>query len=205
MKHVVVTGGRGYIGTALTEKLVKKDYTVRIVSRSPGARRMPYVHYCVADLRDPRSWSSLLRDADTIVHLSSHTDLRTAEADPKADEEINVRPVQALVEAAHAVPKRPTVVFASAATIAGPQPQIPVDEGAPDNPCSVYDRHKLACEMILREAAARGVVRACSLRLANVYGYGHASINANRGILNMMLDRANNGISSLRSCVHAAG
>jgi nucleoside-diphosphate-sugar epimerase len=87
------------------------------------------------------------------------------------------------------------IVFASAATIVGPNPQLPVGDAARDNPCSVYDRHKLAGELILREGTASGAVRACSLRLANVYGYGGASMNANRGILNSMMKRALDGES----------
>jgi len=84
----------------------------------------------------------------------------------------------------------PIIVFASAATIVGPHPQMPVDDGTPDDPCSIYDRHKLAGEMILREATVGGVIRACSLRLSNVYGHGGASVNANRGVLNIMMKRA---------------
>jgi len=198
MSTIVITGAHGYIGSALAEKLAAEGHSLRLVSRSRGPpciepMRSAKVEYYAVDLRDPQSWSRMLRGADTVVHLSSRTDLRAAEANPADDEDINVRPVQTLVETAHAAVKTLTIVFASAVTIAGPDPHIPVDETTPDNPCSVYDRHKLACETILREAAARGVIRACSLRLANVYGYGRASINANRGILNAMLKRAVGG------------
>jgi nucleoside-diphosphate-sugar epimerase len=146
--------------------------------------------YRAADLRDPKSWSELLCGADVVVHLSARTDLRAAEADHADDKDINIRPLRALVETARTMDTAPTIVFASAATIVGPNPQIPVDDAAPDNPCSVYDRHKLAGEMILREGIACGAVRACCLRLANVYGYGGASMNDNRGILNIMMKRA---------------
>jgi UDP-glucose 4-epimerase len=195
LKTIVITGARGYIGSALTEKLAGgHGHMLRLVSRSsnPGpaiSARLACEHR-VADLRDSQSWSELMRDANIVVHLSSRTDLRAAEADPADDEDINLRPLRALVEAAGAMDAAPTIVFASAATIVGPHPPMPVDDGAPDDPCSIYDRHKLAGEMILREATARGAVRACSLRLANVYGYGGASTNANRGILNIMMKRA---------------
>jgi UDP-glucose 4-epimerase len=198
MRTLIITGARGYIGSALVERLAGEGHTLRLVSRSPaapgiGSALTGKIEYCAADLRDPQSWSRLLHGADAIVHLSSRTDLRAAEVDPADDEDINIRPVRSLVEAARTAVAPPTVVFASAVTIVGAHPQIPVDETAPDRPCSVYDRHKLACETILREATARGVVRACSLRLSNVYGYGGASINANRGILNVMLKRAVGG------------
>jgi nucleoside-diphosphate-sugar epimerase len=195
LKTVVITGARGYIGSALAEKLANQGHVLRLVSRSlatPPAGSAG-VEYCTADLRDPHSWAGLLRGADAVVHLSSRTDLRVAESNPADDNDVNVRPVHALVEAAQTADRPPTVVFASAVTIAGPRPQIPVDEAAPNKPCSVYDRHKLAGEMILGQATARGIVRACSLRLSNVYGYGGVSINANRGIVNLMLSRAVTG------------
>ena len=199
VKTVIITGARGYIGSALAEKLGREDYALRLVSRSadfvpaPSARAVR--EFRSVDLRDPQNWSELLRDADVVVHLSSRTDLRAAEANPVDDEDINVKPLRALVEAASVTYTTPTVIFASAVTIAGVNPQIPVDDTACDDPCSVYDRNKLACEVILKEATTRGIVRACSLRLSNVYGHGGASINANRGILNIMMRRAFDGES----------
>jgi UDP-glucose 4-epimerase len=150
------------------------------------------IDYVAADLRDRNAWVRLLDGADAVVHLSSRTDLRAAEADPQGDDDINITPVRALVTAAaEATRANPvSVVFASTVTIVGAHPTLPVDETAPDAPCSVYDRHKLICETMLREATQRGALRACTLRLSNVYGYGQLSINANRGILNIMIHRA---------------
>ena len=197
MKKIVITGARGYIGSALAERLGSEGYALRLVSRSLNSISLASAklgrEYRAADLRGSESWSELLRDAEAVVHLSSRTDLRAAEIDPADDEDINVRPLRVLVETARAMDTVPRIVFASAATIVGPNPQIPVDDAAHDNPCSVYDRHKLAGEMILREATVGGAVRACSLRLSNVYGYGGNSINANRGILNIMMKRAVDG------------
>lgn len=195
MSTVVITGAQGYIGTALAERLVRDGHALRLVSRSPHAPRFEVpagaqVECIAADLRDPRAWSRLLDGADAVAHLSSRTDLRAAEADPQGDDEINIAPLRVLTAAAAERKAATTVVFASTVTIAGPHPRLPVDESAPDDPCSVYDRHKLICETILREATARGVLRACTLRLSNVYGFGQASINANRGILNIMINRA---------------
>lgn len=195
MSTVVITGAHGYIGGALAKRLAAEGHALRLVSRSLRAPRIVtgldgQIDHIAADLRDRRAWSRLLSGAEAVVHLSSRTDLRAAEIDPQSDEDINITPVRALVEAATA---SPAVIFASTATIVGANPRIPVDETTPDQPCSVYDRHKLACETILRDATARGAVRACSLRLANVYGEGSASINFNRGVLNVMLKHALEG------------
>jgi nucleoside-diphosphate-sugar epimerase len=192
---IVITGARGYIGSALTRRLASEGKALRIVSRSWSVAHLDAdltgdIERVSADLRDEDAWNDLLDGADAIIHLSSHTDLLAAEANPKEDEHLNIDPVRSLVRAAGRSGRRPFVVFASAVTIVGVRHLNPVNENTPDNPCSVYDRHKLTCETILKDAAERGLLRACSLRLANVYGFGGDSVNANRGILNAMMKRA---------------
>jgi nucleoside-diphosphate-sugar epimerase len=198
MSTVVITGARGYVGSALARRLASEGHSLRLVSRAPSAVRVnpvgaAKIDTITADLRDERAWSSLIDGANAIVHLSSRTDLRAAEADQVADDDINVEPIRALARAVQCVRKPPIVAFASTVTIAGINHHNPVDEETPDDPCSVYDRHKLTCEQILREATLRSEMHACSLRLSNIYGYGAVSINANRGILNAMMRRAANG------------
>ena len=195
MTTVVITGARGYIGSALTRRLAREGNTLRLVSRSWSVAGLDAdirgdIERVSADLRNEDAWNSLLDETDAVIHLSSHTDLVAAEANPEEDEHLNIDPVRALVRAAERSGGVPLVVFASAATIVGLRHPLPVDENTPPNPCSVYDRHKLACETILKDAARRGILRACSLRLANVYGFGSDSINANRSILNTMMKLA---------------
>jgi UDP-glucose 4-epimerase len=194
----VITGARGYIGGALSKRLVREGRALRLVSRSFGAQRIAAapdanIEYCEADLRDPVAWSSLLRGAAAVIHLSSRTDLRVAESDSAGDYNLNVEPVRALVAAAAQCGAQVPVLFASTVTIVGNSHPNPVDESTADRPCSVYDRHKLECETILKSATRRGVISACSLRLSNVYGHGVSSVNANRGILNAIMRRAGEG------------
>jgi nucleoside-diphosphate-sugar epimerase len=195
----MITGARGYVGTALAERLSGEGHRLRLVSR---ASREPVtilpqkqVEYVAADLRSADAWLSLLAEVDAVVHLSWRTDLHAAEASPREDRELNVEPVRALVRAARDLRRALPVIFASTVTIVGPTPQIPVNDTTEDQPCSVYDQHKLDCETMLLEATRAGVLRACSLRLSNVYGYGSGvvSINSNRGILNAAMRRAAQG------------
>lgn len=196
MKPIVITGAGGCIGAALARRLAGEGRALRLVSRpSSGAVAAggAGIEVVRADLADEMAWLRLLDGASSVVHLSARTDLRAAEADPADDEALNIGPVRALVRAADKAAASPTIVFASTVTIFGPKHANPVDERTPNNPCSVYDRHKVACETLLREATAAGVLRACTLRLANVYGSGGGPVNSNRGILNVMMRRALNG------------
>jgi nucleoside-diphosphate-sugar epimerase len=194
MTAIVITGAHGYIGTALARFLAAQGRALRLVSRPsatpPQAPAGDHVTRIEADLGDAAAWAKLMRGASAIVHLSARTDLRAAEANPEEDEILNVRPVRALLEAAARAEAPPKIVFASTVTVFGPSPTAPANEQTPDNPCSVYDRHKAVCEALLRDATAAGLVQACSLRLSNVYGLRGASVNANRGILNVMMRRA---------------
>jgi len=192
----VITGARGYIGSVMVTRLAGEGRALRLVSRAaavPMAAANATIEQVQADLRDEACWRTVLDGAQAVVHLSSRTDLRAAEADPTGDDNLNVEPVRALVRAAEHRSTPLPVVFASTVTIVGCEHANPVDEQTPDCPRSVYDRHKLECETILRNATQRGILRACSLRLSNVYGCGGASINANRGVLNVMLKRALGG------------
>ncbi len=199
MRKIVITGARGYIGRALARMLANKGCALRLVSRAAVTsfvgRTDRTIEHVQAELCDEDDWRTLLMGTDAVVHLSSRTDLHAAEADPPADSAINVEPVRALVRAAVRCRTAIPVIFASSTSIAGAAHANPVNEQTPDRPCSVYDRHKLDCETILREATRRGILRACSLRLATVYGYGDGfgSINPNRGVLNTMIQRAING------------
>jgi nucleoside-diphosphate-sugar epimerase len=70
---------------------------------------------------------------------------------------------------------------------------LPVDENHPDYPVTIYDLHKLMAEGYLKHYTAQDVVRGAVLRLANVYGPGAKSSSADRGVLNLMIQKALKG------------
>jgi nucleoside-diphosphate-sugar epimerase len=200
MSRIVITGASGYIGSTLAAAMAADGHALRLVSRSSkpqsfAAPRLTNVERLAANLRNPEHWFRLLDGAGVVVHLSSRTDLRAAEADPTGDRALNVEPVYALVRAAQQCTTAVPMIFASSTSIVGDAHTNPVNERTPDRPCSIYDRHKLECEAVLGDAARRGILQACSLRLPTVYGYGAgvASTNPNRGILNVMIRRASRG------------
>jgi nucleoside-diphosphate-sugar epimerase len=197
MRRIVITGARGYIGRALVSRLGGEGYALRLVSREEQqwttAASPNQIEYVAANLQEEEAWIDLIIDADAVVHLSARTDLRAAEVNSTEDELLNVDPVRRLIGAVSRLrPARLAVVFASAVTIVGDRHENPVDERTPDNPVTVYDRHKLVCERLLAKATEKRLMQACSLRLSNVYGYDSGPRNANRGILNRMIKRALN-------------
>jgi len=196
-RRVLITGGAGYLGTAIAHALSEVDVTLVRLAR-PGAARPPLtgrarVEELSADVRDPGVWERALPGVDVVLHLAAQTSAYVAERDPLADLDANVRPLLALLDACRRASLRPVVVAAGTATQAGLTPQLPVDESVPDRPITIYDLHKLAAERYLEHHVRAGAVRGATLRLANVYGPGPRSGAPDRGVLNLMVRRALSG------------
>lgn len=197
-KRVAITGAGGFIGSAITERLRRTPCRLNLISRdwsiSPAAdSAIAKVTGVSADLRTVSGWRQIFDGAEVIFHLSAQTDLYAAEADSSENERSNVAPVQALIKAARHATIPPTVIFASTATIVGLNKTNPVNDEYPDDPITVYDINKKRCEELLANAARSGDIQFCSLRLANVYGSGAPSKNANRGFLTAMMGKASRG------------
>ncbi|MBE0596221.1 MAG: NAD-dependent epimerase/dehydratase family protein [Desulfuromonadales bacterium] len=192
-KTVLVTGGGGYLGSALVALLHRFDCHIVRLSRHGGTGQETAawrVRELRGDIADPAIWEQSLGGVDFVFHLAAQTSTYIANADPVADQAVNVAPMLYLLEGCRRQGVSPTVCFASTVTVAGLPQRLPVDETHPDHPLTIYDLHKQMAEQYLRWYAEQGLVRGVTLRLANVYGPGPHSGSADRGILNQMIRRA---------------
>jgi UDP-glucose 4-epimerase len=192
-KKILVTGAGGYLAGQLIPSLIDRGAYVRCLSRrEKNAALSESVQWLQGDIKNPEIWTDILQDIDIVFHLAAQTSARIADENPDEDFKLNVQPVLDLI----ACKERPAglaVIFAATATQCGITRRIPVDEKVPDQPLTSYDRHKLAAETALLEAARRGELKAISLRLCNIYGPGKTSSAKDRGILNQMAARAVQG------------
>ncbi len=193
MTRFLITGGAGYLGSSLTRQIAARGDHVRRLFRG-DKQPEPFAGELIEDFSgDTTSREDLARalvDVDVVLHLAAQTSIYVADADPLADLDANVRPMLSLLEACRARGGKPTVVLASTATLAGISPPLPVSEDARDEPATAYELHKQIAESYLKHYVQKGVVRGCSLRLANVFGPGPKSSRPDRGILNGMVRRA---------------
>jgi len=144
------------------------------------------------DLAADSTWDRVV-EADVVFHLAAQTSSAVAAANPERDFAANVLPTQRLLAACRRNHCSPTVVFAGTVTAAGVPSRLPITEEAPDDPLTVYDRHKLIAEGELKAANHDGVVKGAVLRLANVYGPGGHGDRADRDVLNRMIRQAMQG------------
>ncbi|WP_158890377.1 NAD-dependent epimerase/dehydratase [Amycolatopsis anabasis] len=196
---VVVLGASGFLGTAVTAELADRPIRLRLVARRPatvpvGAKAETEVR--TADLTAPGALADAVAGADAVIHLVAHitgaSTWRVEEGDTTANR-VNLGLVHDLIDALRAQRRDgppPVVVFSGSLSQVG-KPTGPRITGSEfDEPASEYDRLKLAAEQALRDATTDGVVRACTLRLATLYGQGNGPLDLERGVVSAMMRRA---------------
>ena len=194
-KTILVTGGTGFIGSALLRELTAADaHLVLLEGRHHRAFDLPNgkaeIETLAADLTAGSFWDGLVGRVDVVFHLAAQTSSRLANAHPLEDLETNLLPVVRFVDACQRHGRMPDFVFSGTVTQVGFTSTYPMDESPRDAPVTVYDINKLAAEQYLHYYASESRGRAVTLRLANVYGPGPKSHHADRGVLNLMIRRA---------------
>jgi len=170
---VLVTGGAGYIGCVLTERLLERGYSVRILDRlywgrGPLARVIDRVELIEADLRELPA--SALDGVDAVIHLSGLSNDPTAEYDPEANWQMNAIATETLARACldRDVER---LVFASSCSLYDGLPPGMHDETAPIVPRGAYATSKRYGEEALQALVPDGL---CPVILRNGTVYGHS-------------------------------
>ena len=170
-----MTGGAGFIGRALTARLVKAGARVTVLddlSSGDASRLDPGVRLIEGSVTDLDQVTAAARDADAVFHLAAIASVAKCNADLAASHRVNLGGFVNVLEAAISQPVRPALVYASSAAVYGDNPDTPLAETAPPRPLSPYGADKLGCELHAAAAATVHGVRSTGLRFFNVYGPG---------------------------------
>lgn len=170
-KRVLVTGGRGFIGAALSQALASVSCHLTILDRSGQEAWIPAgvanVSIVVGDVRQRGTWDRVLSGVDIVFHLAQQ---EYVQCDPLMDWNVNALPTVHLCESCRENNWRPLVVFSSSANLYGQVDTLPVSEKSRDEPLIPWAIHKQMAEAYLHAYAAKFGLSAVILRLANVYG-----------------------------------
>ncbi|MBV9355970.1 MAG: NAD-dependent epimerase/dehydratase family protein [Chloroflexi bacterium] len=182
-KRVMVTGGLGFIGSNLAQRLLTLGADVLIVDAlmpEAGGNRFniepfhdhPRLSVRTVDIRDILAMERLIDDNDVIFNLAGQVSHIDSMRDPFTDLEINCRSQLALLEACRHRAPQTKVVFASTRQIYGrvAEELLPVSERQPPNPVDVNGINKLAGERYHTLYNNVYNLRTSVLRLTNTYG-----------------------------------
>jgi UDP-glucose 4-epimerase len=170
----LITGAAGFLGTALSNRLVREGHQVRgldDLSAGDPAGLDPAVHFTRGDVNDrPKLWT-LLQEVDCVYHLAARVSVPESILYPREYNASNVGGTVSLMEAIRDVGVH-RVVLASSGAIYGDQEAQPLSEGQAPRPLSPYAVSKLAAEYYLSTTGTLWGIETVSLRIFNVYGPG---------------------------------
>ena len=175
---ILVTGGAGFIGSHLVDRLMEQGYDVRVVDdlsagtlenikRWINNKRFEFLK---GDLRDKEVAEKAVKGVEVVFHLAANPEVRIGAQSPELLYETNVLITYNLLEAMRKE-KVKYLVFTSSSTVYGDARIIPTPEDyAPLEPISVYGGAKLAAEALISGYAHTFNIKSLIFRLANIIG-----------------------------------
>ncbi len=173
---VVITGGIGFLGRKLAERLLADGaLNGQAIDRlvlfdrlagdvAPGDDRVLTV---VGDLTDPDQVTGVLADADAVFHLGAIVSGQ-AEEDLDLGLRVNLDGTRNVLQACRGGGRRPLLVFTSSiAAYGGDLPQT-IDDATPLTPATSYGAQKVACEMLVMDFTRRGLIDGRTVRLPTI-------------------------------------
>ena len=168
-QRILITGSSGLVGSALAPVLEQLGADVRLLD-------LVAVGDAQGDVRDLDRIHSVVDGCDGVIHLAAVSRVIWGEHQPDLCWATNVGGLRNVLQSAAASSQRPWVIFASSREIYGQPKELPVSEDFPARPVNIYGRSKVEGEELVA-AARRDGVRACTIRLSNVFGSVHDHVD----------------------------
>lgn len=172
--RVLVTGGAGFIGSHLVDRLVQEGHEVIVVDNLATGKRRNINKAARFYKVDIQSWrlERVFRNErpNIVMHLAAQMDVRKSVEDPVFDAQVNVLGTLNVLQQAVKHGVRKVVFSSSGGAIYGEQETFPAPESHFTNPLSPYGLSKLCGEQYLSYYHRVSGLQVVSLRYANVYG-----------------------------------
>lgn len=174
MASYLVTGGAGFIGSHLTEELVRRGHRVRVADSLVTGKRsnldhIPGIEFLEGDLAELDVARAAVDGCEYVLHQAAIPSVPRSVKDPITSNRANVdATLNTLVAARDAGVKR--LVFAGSSSAYGDTPVLPKHEGMPTNPLSPYALQKVVGEQYLQMFTKLYGLETVSIRYFNVFG-----------------------------------
>jgi UDP-glucose 4-epimerase len=188
----LVTGGAGFIGSHVTDKLIAEGVKTVVVDNlsSPGHRRNvhPGAKLYKMDVLDPALSEVFERERpDAVFHLAAQVDVQKSMADPVFDAQVNLVGTLRILQHCRTYRVK-KLVYSSSAAVYGPPRELGIREDHKTVPISFYGLSKLTPESYIRLFADLHGLEYTILRYANVYG-PRQDAKGEAGVVALFLDR----------------
>src|SRR5680860_109091 len=199
MAKILVTGGAGFIGSTLVDKLISEGHELVVIDNLSSGRQ-DYVNnqaklYKI-DIRSPKIAKIFKQEQfDFVYHLAAQIDVRVSVANPQLDNDINVVGGLNILENCRLNKVKKIIFSSTGGAIYGEAEEIPTTEYAPTYPLSPYGINKLTFEKYLNYYYQVYGLNYTILRFANVYGPRQFK-GGEAGVIAIFIDNAVTGMES---------
>jgi len=166
----LITGGAGFIGSNLAERLLKEGHEVIVLDNLVSGRieflpKNEKLHFFKGDLLDKNFADEHIKGVDMVWHLAAKPDIRTFSS------EDFIKDVTITLNTLRAMEKNRIMrmMYSSSSTVYG-NAKTPTPENAPLQPVSLYGASKAACESLISSYSSGSGIQACIFRFANIVG-----------------------------------
>ena len=175
-KKIAITGGAGYVGSALVPYLIDRGYEVTVLDLFlygddvlKGISCPSLLNKVKLDIRDEKKLTEVIQDQDALIHLACISNDPSFDLDPHLGKSINFDAFNGLLRAVRRSQIR-RFIYASTSSVYGVKKETDVHEEGACAPLTDYSRYKLLCEEALKKEGL-GDCEYVILRPATVCGY----------------------------------
>ena len=195
MANYLVTGGAGFIGSHISEELVRRGHRVRVVdSLVTGYKRnlRDGVEFVQGDLADPAVARAAVAGMEYVIHQAAIPSVPRSVEKPEESHRANIDgTLQILLASRDAKIKR--VVFAGSSSVYGDTEVLPKTESMPTNPLSPYALQKLMGEMYLQMFTRLYGLETVTTRYFNVFGPRQDPGSPYSGVISLFIKALSEG------------
>ena len=171
--RTLVTGGTGFTGTALVQRLLKQGHDVIALDYKEGLRtdalRRAGARVIIGSVTDPQTVKEAMQGVDVVHHLAAA--FREMNVPKEHYDRVNIHGAQVTLDAAVSAGVR-RFIYCSTCGVHGNVDVTPADENSPIQPADYYQRSKYLAEPIMQRYAREGKIETVILRPAAIYGPG---------------------------------
>lgn len=193
-KSYLVTGGCGFIGSHLVDKLISEGAKVIVLDNLSTGKRSNLssdAELIVGDIRDQALVNELMSRVDGCFHLAAVVSVELSKQDWSGTHEVNQTGTINIFNAARCgIHNAPIpVIYASSAAVYGDSENLPCSETTMPSPLTAYGADKLACELHAQVAWQVFKVPTMGFRFFNVYGPRQDPQSVYSGVISIFLDK----------------